>query len=298
MRLSSVFMSLLALVIAVLAGVLSKNWLESQRRMGAPVVVAEKPAATTRIVVATQQLRFGQELGAPHLKEIDWPVGAIPTGAFASLAELIKSGERRVVLSAIEVNEPILKFKITGPGQRASLSSLIGPGMKAVTIRVNDVFGVAGFVLPGDRVDILLTRNERPGGQGESSNKAATDLLLQNVRVLAIDQHADDRSEKAIVAKAVTLELGSEDAQKVTLASTLGALSLALRGAGWTDIGRTLRITSSELNAGSAEPTSPIETGSITSRPVIITREVKRSEYSVPAHKPEYSVPVHKSATR
>ena len=170
--------------------------------------------------------------------------------------------------------------------------------MKAVTIRVNDVFGVAGFVLPGDRVDILLTRNERPGGQGESSNKAATDLLLQNVRVLAIDQHADDRSEKAIVAKAVTLELGSEDAQKVTLASTLGALSLALRGAGWTDIGRTLRITSSELNAGSAEPTSPIETGSITSRPVIITREVKRSEYSVPAHKPEYSVPVHKSATR
>ena len=153
MRLSSIVMSLAALVLAVFAGLLSQTWLEQQRRIGQPKTI-EKPVATNKIVVATQPLRFGHDLAAANLKEIDWPAGNIPSGAFPSISEILKPGERRVVLSAIEVNEPILKWKITGPGQRASLSSLIDPGLKAVTIRVNDVFGVAGFVLPGDRVDV------------------------------------------------------------------------------------------------------------------------------------------------
>ena len=123
MRLSSVFMTLLALVIAVMAGVLSKNWLENQRRLGAPVVVAEKPAAMNRIVVATQQLRFGQEIGAPHLKEIDWPVGAIPAGAFASINP---SGIAPNPVSAAPgsaTNEPVIDFR-RGGRQILSLQAL------------------------------------------------------------------------------------------------------------------------------------------------------------------------------
>jgi len=108
------------------------------------------------------------------------------------------NGGRRVVLTAIEANEPILAAKITGPGQRATLSALLHEGMKAVTVRVNDVEGVAGFVLPGDRVDVMLSR---PGPA------PTTDVVIQDARVLAVDQIADERVDKPSVVKAVTLEL-------------------------------------------------------------------------------------------
>ena len=100
----------------------------------------------------------------------------------------------------IDPNEAILAAKITGPGQRATLSAMLGDGMKAVTIRVNDVEGVAGFVLPGDHVDVLLTRT------GEKNN-AINDVVIQDARVLAIDQLADQRADKPSVVKAVTLEV-------------------------------------------------------------------------------------------
>ena len=94
----------------------------------------------------------------------------------------------------------MLSSKITGPGQRATLSAMLSDGMKAVTIRVNDVEGVAGFVLPGERVDVVLTRT------GEKNN-AVNDVVLQNVRVLAVDQLADQRADKPAVVQAVTLEV-------------------------------------------------------------------------------------------
>ena len=97
--------------------------------------------------------------------------------------------------------------------------------MKAVTIRVNDVEGVAGFVLPGDRVDVVLTR------QGDK-NSAVNDVVIQDARVLAIDQVADERAEKPSVVKAVTLEVDVTDGQKLALASAVGTLSLLLRKAG------------------------------------------------------------------
>src|SRR6185312_11575108 len=150
--------------------------------------------ATRTIVVAGKSLRFGSEASGGALREISWPEDAIPAGAFATIAELTKDG-RRVVLTPIEANEPILGWKITGPGQRATLSAMLRDGLKAVTIRVNDVDGVAGFVMPGDHVDIALTR------QFDKTN-ATSEVVLQNVRVLAIDQNADERVEKPSVVKA------------------------------------------------------------------------------------------------
>ncbi len=131
----------------------------------------KKPVATQTIVVASKALRFGNELGAMSLREIAWPEDAVPAGAFAKIADLTSSG-RRVVLTAIEANEPILASKITGSGQRATLSATLGDGMKAVTIRVNDVEGVAGFVLPGDRVDVVLTRQQDKDDGGDRRRAA------------------------------------------------------------------------------------------------------------------------------
>jgi pilus assembly protein CpaB len=289
MRLGSILMTLVAVGIAGLAGMMSKTWLEQQRRTSEPLII-EKSLPTNKIVVATQSLRYGQDLGSAHLKEIDWPAGNIPTGAFGSIGELLQTGERRVVLSAIEVNEPILKWKITGPGQRASLSALIEPGMKAVTVRVNDVLGVAGFVLPGDHVDVLMTKAEPANGSEKNLSKTFTDVLLQHVRVLGVDQLADDRTEKPSVVKAVTLELSIADAQKVTLAASMGTLSLMLRPAGSTQTARASRVTANEIEyEGGQRPATAKEPVVVSAsqepprnRAVVITRAVRRFDYAVP----------------
>ena len=287
MRLSTVLMLLFAAALAVASGFAAQTWLEQQRLSGEPAIV-EKRVPTGTIVVANEALRFGTELSAANLRVIEWAAGSAPDGAFTSIAELLSANERRVVLSAIETNEPILKWKITGPGQRASLSAVLKEGMKAVTIRVNDVNGIAGFVLPGDRVDVLLTRTERDPNDAKSKH-VFNDVILQNIRVLGVDQLADDRTEQAVVVKAVTLEVSTVDAQRVTLASNVGQLSLALRPAGLTAQSITQRISDDDLVGAPNLPAAsspgaapgPV-TGSISrSRKVTVTRQVHRTEYTV-----------------
>src|SRR5215813_11122291 len=218
-----------AVLFGLFAVFLAQSWLNGQAEMRLRNLEAQKkPAATQTIVVATKPLRFGNELSSSSLREISWPEESIPAGAFRKISEIVDAGGRRVVLSAIEANEPLLSTKITGPGQRATLSATLQDGMRAVTIRVNDVEGVAGFVQPGDRVDVALTRQKDANGKDKSS----TDVVLQNVRVLAIDQTADERNDKPSVARAVTLEVDTASAQKLALAASIGTLSLILRKAG------------------------------------------------------------------
>src|SRR5919109_3421972 len=107
MRLGSILMFVAAVVLAVFAGILAQNWLEQQRRLGQPML-AQPQVSPGKIIVAAQSLRFGAELSTLNVREIDWPSSAMPAGAFSSMAELLKPGERRVVLSAIEPNEPVL----------------------------------------------------------------------------------------------------------------------------------------------------------------------------------------------
>jgi pilus assembly protein CpaB len=228
----------------------------------------KKPMATQTIVVASKPLRFGNELGSLSLKEIAWPEDAVPAGAFAKIADVMANG-RRVVLTAIEANEAILSSKITGAGQRATLSATLADGMKAVTIRVNDVEGVAGFVLPGDRVDVALTR--------QMDKAATTDVVLQNTRVLAIDQTADERNDKPSVVKAVTLEVDTAAAQKLALAASVGTLSLMLRKAGEVVAETTRRITLGDLVNGVVP--APQDTRFAT---IGVLRATKKEDYSVP----------------
>ena len=112
------------------------------------------------------------------------PLASVPPGSFRNLAELLPAGKRRVALRPMLVNEPILATKITGEGQGASIAALLPDGMRAAAVRLNDVSGVAGFVQPNDSVDVLITR-QQPGGDGQ-----LTDVLLQNIRVIATDQDA------------------------------------------------------------------------------------------------------------
>jgi len=229
-----------AALFGLLAVFLAQGWLNSQADLRARNFNSQKkPMATQTMVVAGKSLRYGVELTPQSLREIAWPDAPLPEGAFAKIDDLLKDG-KRIVLTAIEPNEPVLSVKITGPGQRATLSSLVGAGMKAVTIRVNDVEGVGGFVLPGDHVDVALTR------QLDKEN-GSTQVVLQDVRVLAIDQVADERVANPAVAKSVTLEVDTVGAQKLGLAGSVGTLSLLLRKAGETTAEKSMRVTLKDL---------------------------------------------------
>ena len=254
----------IALLLAGASVFLARNWVQSQVQ---PVAAIEEKLKleTTQVVVASTQLHFGNKIRREHLRVVDWPTGAVPEGSFKSVDGILgkdevdpKTGKKtpvkdRVVLRTIEINEPVLKNKITGFGGRASLSTLIAPGMRATTIRVNDVTGVAGFVLPGDRVDILLTRD--PSGGGRRGGNLQTDVFLQNMKVLAIAQDANSDRSKPAVVKAVTLEVTPIQAQKLTLAQKLGSLSLALRHVNTVNAIAPVTIRARDLRVGEANLT-------------------------------------------
>jgi pilus assembly protein CpaB len=258
-----------AVLFGLLAVFLAQTWLNNQADQRMKSLEAQRKAAppARTIVVAAKPLRFGDELNSSALREVPWPEGATPAGAFNKITDITTTG-KRVVLMPIDVNEAVLAAKITGPGQRATLSGTLQEGMKAVTIRVNDVEGVAGFVLPGDRVDVVLTR------QGDKS--PSNDVVIQNVRVMAIDQLADERTEKPSVVKAVTLEVSVTDGQKIALASSVGTLSLLLRKAGEIAEDTTRRVTLTDLGS----PAAPVREQRYVT--VGVTRGTKRDDYSVP----------------
>ncbi len=271
MRKSTFVMIAFAVVFGLLAVFVAQSWLNNAAANRLKNLEAKKPETPTRtIVVATERLQYGTELAANHLREIAWPADALPNGAFAKIQDMLSTG-KRVVLSPIEPNEPVLALKITGPGQRASLSALVGEGMKAVTVRVNDVEGVGGFVLPGDRVDVVLTRQIDKGN-------ATTEVVLQNARVLAVDQSADERSSKPSVAKAVTLEVDTVAAQKVWLAASVGNLSLLLRKAGETMPESTRRVTLDDLS----KPARVMQRRDASVTSIVVQRGANRHEYQVP----------------
>jgi pilus assembly protein CpaB len=221
LRHNSILVLVVALLMGGLAAFLARNWLQAR-------TPTEQHLGT--IVAAATALPFGTQLTEKNVKEIPWAANSLPSGGFATKAELFKEGSR-ISLASIQNGEPILTSKITGPGQRASLSTLLSAEKRAITIRVDDVRGVAGFILPNDRVDVVLIRSEADS----SGRRDYSDLLLQDVKVIAIDQIVSEQKEKPVVAKAVTLEVTPKQAQKISLASEIGRLSLILRKAGDSD---------------------------------------------------------------
>lgn len=205
------------------------------------------------LVVAAEPMRYGTVIDAGMLKELPWPKDDLPKGAFSGVDAFLAGGQR-IALAAIDTNEPILVSKVTDPGDRATLSRRIDGGMRAVTIRVDDITGVAGFVVPGDRVDVALTRTFKidnkagpgngdvapleisPAGDrtytGDPDAFVATTLVLANVKVLSIDQIADERQSDPVIARAVTLEVDEAGAKSLAAAQQAGTLSLQLRKAG------------------------------------------------------------------
>jgi len=227
------------------AAYLTRNWLKDQTRVSAAV----QPAGT--IVVAAESLAYGTAMTPDNIVEIPWFSNALPEGAFAVKDDLL-SGGRRVVLSPLKRGEVVLRSRITGPGQRASLASLLDEGKRAVTVSVDDVRGVAGFVLPGDFVDIVIIADD-----GSPKRQSYSDILLEHVKVLAIDQVASEGEGQPTVAKAVTVEVTKEQAQKILLATNIGKLSLILARPVESNPDPNRRVSEKDIGRTSPEPVRP-----------------------------------------
>jgi pilus assembly protein CpaB len=276
---------LVAIAMGGVAAFLARGWLTSH---SANSIAVEKPGT---IVVAAAPLAFGVAITTDNVAEIPWPSKTLPDGAFAHVQELVKDG-RRVVLTPFVRNEPIVASRVTAPNQRASLSTMIADGKRAVTVSVDDVRGVAGFIFPGDYVDVVLTRTNNNEGPHDFA-----EVVLQHVKVLAIDQVAGERQDHPTVAKAVTVELSPEQALKITLAANTGRLSLILRQSAEEGMAADLRVTDRDLYASeiAAAPDPPPPSAAApppppapvlapeppTTRTVTVVRALKGEDYVV-----------------
>lgn len=183
--------------------------------------------ASNKVVVATMDIELGSRLSPQMLATVDWPSGSMPQGSFSDVKEL----PERVVKTSIQRGEAILSGKLAPVGTLGGLSAVIKEGKRAMTVRVNDVVGVAGFALPGNYVDVMVNtqQDNKEGGKGNEEKQQISKTVLSHVLVLAVAQEAGRDDTKPKVVNAVTLELSLEDAEKLDLARNIGTLSLVLR---------------------------------------------------------------------
>lgn len=189
------------------------------------VVLQAESQQVTPVVVATQPLDFGDALTPENVRLQNFPAGSVPQGAFRSVRQAL--ADNRVALRPIVPGEPVLADKVSGASGRAVLAANLPEGMRAVAIPVTDVTGVAGFVRPGDTVDVLLTR--QIPGDGAEATDLMSDIILERVKVLAIDQVASEGDTEPKVGKTAVLEVDPLQSQQIAVATKIGTLSLALR---------------------------------------------------------------------
>ena len=245
--------SLLALGIAVLLGLVAVYLANIFLNVRASQLNSS-PAGTTKVAIAAVPLSYGTQITPDKIKFVDYPSTTMPPGTFPTIPALLPEGKQRIALRPIEVNQPLLAADLTGAGQSASIAALLPDGMRAASVRTNDVSGVAGFVKPNDTVDVLITRQST----GANGGAQVTDVLLQNIRVVAMDQDAQSKDGQPVVSRTATLEVSPVDAQKLALGQQLGQLSLVLRKPGAEqNVPYVETISLSDLRYGAAgKPTA------------------------------------------
>jgi pilus assembly protein CpaB len=227
----------------------------------------------TTIVVAAEPIKVGTRLDASKVKVIQWPSSSRPDGMFSDVVEVAN----RAAINNIAENEPILAANLASTESGAGLSATIPEGMRAVSVSVNDVVGVAGFVTPGTMVDVLVTGNSVGIGGGGS----VTRTILENIKVLAAGQKMEqDREGKPENVPVITLLVTPEDAGKLTMAATEGKIQLALRNTVDTKSTSPSPVLQSNLFSGGA-PVTPVAALSSGKHAVAVAKPVAPPPYSV-----------------
>jgi pilus assembly protein CpaB len=241
---------IVAIVLGLAAAIYANAWIGQRSNLSA-----------NKVVVAAVDIPAGGRIAPEMLSTLDWPSGALPAGAVTDPAKL----KDRVVKMDMVRGEAMIEGKLAPVGTKGGLSAVIAEGKRAMTVRVNDVVGVAGFALPGNYVDILVHTQQDGKGKDDKA-RPISKTVLEHVLVLAVAQEAGRDDTKPKVVSAVTLELSLADAEKLDLARSIGTLSLALRNQIDPQAARTGGATKLTLLPQDAAPPKPMP------KPVVVRR--------------------------
>jgi pilus assembly protein CpaB len=241
----------IALVVAVFFGLIAAygifNFLRQQRQ------TAEALRTQTQdVVIAAKDIPAGSTIADAMLKDgtvrtIKWPKSSVPAGAFGTPTEVMGKVNRVKIMA----NEPILESRLSGEG--AGLTVRLEPGKRAMAVRVDEIIGVSGFIVPDDRVDVIVTTTP-PGNDNKDTRLSK--IVLQNKRVLSVAQSTEQKDGKPQVARSITLEVSPEEAEKLSLAYQEGPIVLALRGVGDETEPKTIGSNKNDLLALGVRKTS------------------------------------------
>ncbi|QYG06377.1 Flp pilus assembly protein CpaB [Janthinobacterium sp. PAMC25594] len=240
-----------AVILAFVAVIVAARWINAQAS-----------GNTNKVAVALLDISLGARISPEMVRMVDWPANALPPGAFNDPKLL----DARVTRTSIQHGEPIMESKLAPPGTQGGLSAVVGEGKRAMTVRVNDVVGVAGFALPGNYVDILVNTQDEMTKNASGRDPSISKIVLERILVLAIAQESNRDDTKPKVVNAVTLELTPDQAEKLDLARSVGTLSLVLRN----------QIEDKPVNTEGATKTSLLDTKVAAQVPAPAPRPVVR----------------------
>ena len=226
-----IIMFSIALFAAVGAVLIAAKWLQ------------QRSTQLNQVAVAAQEINMGQKLTSNMFKLVSWPANIMPPESFSDLKKL----DGRVTKSSLQVGEPVLATKLAPEGSLGGLSAVIAEGKRAITVRVNDVVGVAGFALPGNFVDIIVNTQQEEGSGNNKNTKDISKIVLEHILVLAVAQEAGRDETTPKVVNAVTLEVSPEQAEMIDLARSIGDLSLVLRNQADVVNAKTEGVTKNSL---------------------------------------------------
>jgi pilus assembly protein CpaB len=238
----------IALVVAVFFGLIAAygiyNFLSFKQKEADSL-----RAANQEIVIAAQDIPPGTVINEEVIKKgliktTPWPKSSIPAGAFSSPQQVVGKINRVKILA----NEPILESRLAGEG--AGLTVRLESGKRALAVRVDEIIGVSGFIVPDDRVDVILTTTPLGGNQDAKVSK----IVLQNKRVLSVAQSTEQKEGKPQLARSITLEVSPDEAEKLSLASQEGQIALALRGLGDDTEAKTIGSNKRDLLSLASAP--------------------------------------------
>lgn len=201
----------LSLIMGTAAAYTANRWVSSQ-------VLHEDADKGTHVVAAAMAIPYGTKVEGRHLKYVEIPDDAAPAGIFTAKEDV----EGMVSTTPVTRGEILIAERFADHDSGSTLAALVGENMRALTVRVNDVIGVAGFLLPGNRVDVLSSRRD-------GNRRAVTETILQNIKVLAVDQTATTEQNEPVIVRAVTLEMAPAQAEILVKARTEGEIQLTLR---------------------------------------------------------------------
>lgn len=251
---------ILLLTVAALLTILTvwsvRSYLDGQRaELAARArLMQQKPVATgTMVLVAKADLPTGSFIKPEHLRWQPWPDDNVAPTYVRQDRRQLEEFVGSVVRARIAAGEPITDGRVVKPNDRGFMAAVLTPGMRAISVSINPTSGISGFVLPGDRVDLILThslKSEREGGGGGQGDRHASETILGDLRVLAVDQRVQEKNGEAIVARTATLEVTPKQVELIAVATELGKLSLSLRSLGRQDGEETEYLAGADIGAG------------------------------------------------